>query len=268
MTTDARVRFGIAWLRLAAAGGVFLGLAAFWALFARQSCAALISPVAAFVMLTLALREAALFRRRALVDRAFREDSWIGRRARGSVLITLATACLAAVMAVAAALELVSRPPSILAALALGLLIAALLFGRMKRALARTLRPEALALVSASWTSRLVFLLFLAALSSWTWLSPPPAWLDADLSAAYAEAAAAYRSSCAVTDTVLSAAILPDVAAWWLMTNATLLFSGAMSDALWALAWAVFVAADSLAAAALSRLVVAVCRQSDGAGDV
>lgn len=268
MTKDGRAQFGIAWLRLAAAGGVFLGLAAFWAFYARESCAALISPVAAFLMLTLTLREWALFRRRAFVDRAFRDDSWIGRRARGSVLITLAAACLAALMVLAAALELVSRPPSIIAGLALGLLIAAVLFGWMKRVLARTLRPEALALVSARWTSWLMFVLALAALSSWTWVSPPPPWLDADLWAAYGGAAASYQSSCAVTDTVLSAAILPDVAAWWLMTHATLLFSGAMSDALWALAWALFVAVDSLAAAALSRLVVEVSRQSDGAGDV
>jgi len=234
--------------------GVIL-CAALWRRYAGTGCLPLAIPMAAILMLTVSLREGALWRRRCLSAGAFRDGTALRRFTSAATLPTLGAVGVAVLLGTAAAVEVLRRPPEFLLLLAGGGVVAAVSAAALTRVLRPGLNAGARAVVVKAWAARFTALVLFTAMTAWTLSSPAPRWLRPDFFETLAGAAATAGSACPLTDTVLHLAILQESAAWWAMVQGDATVGPALSPGLHIAAWAGFLVADGIGALGFGRLL-------------
>ena len=238
-----------AWTLAGLVGGMLLGplLVLGWALASPAGCASVAIPVLFAIVLSRAVFEQRVARRRCLAGCWFEGGSALYRLLHGRI-VAGTVAALAAVVGTAALMAAVALA-DILAVAALaadGMLVAFLYI--VFAYLARTrlhVRPGFARIFAVRATAIVNTLVMLAVLVTFAVNRPVPAYIDPhlDLAATLDAAVAGTGSACAPLAQVLAAAKEGEAFGWWLMLRAN---ETVDSDPLRWLAWGLFLSGGTL----------------------
>jgi len=240
-----------------------------WSLIYPAACWSLAVPLFITLILTLAIREGALRRRRCLADCWFATGSPLHRLFSSPVIVTLIAAVIATMLTAVLMITIVSWDFEILALLALDSLVITVVYLGFYRTAAGTLKinPGFRTLFARNWSVAINVPLMVVALFFWQLQQPPPDYLDSSLrlEPSIQAASDSVTSSCPLVDSMLRLGRESEAVSWWLALKATRAIED--NQLRW-VAWILFLVSGTLILWAYSRFCVQLVYYAHrGAGD-